>query len=243
KGLQKLRWYCQMCQKQCRDEINLFEHQWCNVSWDHVQVTLYAECYWHKVGLTLDVRYSYKHHRPLVTLTDFTKWLGREGYCTVDETPKGRYIQYINRSLSIVHAVLLHICLSAMIHPGLSLLCVFQMEEQQKKSVRSDNWIQANIVVKKAVITLSDYIDKYTAVVKMIDSGNKLKLDQSHLETVIPAPDRVLILNGQYKDTEVILEGVNEHKFSATGRMKGKTVEGVAYEDFSKLSSYSYQSA
>lgn len=24
KGLQKLRWYCQSCQKQCRDEVNLF---------------------------------------------------------------------------------------------------------------------------------------------------------------------------------------------------------------------------
>ena len=23
KGLQKLRWYCQMCQKQCRDEVSL----------------------------------------------------------------------------------------------------------------------------------------------------------------------------------------------------------------------------
>ena len=23
KGLQKLRWYCQMCQKQCRDEVNI----------------------------------------------------------------------------------------------------------------------------------------------------------------------------------------------------------------------------
>lgn len=23
KGLQKLRWYCQMCQKQCRDEVKL----------------------------------------------------------------------------------------------------------------------------------------------------------------------------------------------------------------------------
>lgn len=30
--------------------------------------------------------------------------------------------------------------------------------------------------------------DKYSAVVKMIDSGDKLKLDQTHLETVIPAP-------------------------------------------------------
>lgn len=23
KGLQKLRWYCQMCQKQCRDEVSI----------------------------------------------------------------------------------------------------------------------------------------------------------------------------------------------------------------------------
>lgn len=37
KGLQKLRWYCQMCQKQCRDEVSLRErvfhssvtHNWC----------------------------------------------------------------------------------------------------------------------------------------------------------------------------------------------------------------------
>ena len=26
KGLQKLRWYCQMCQKQCRDEVSLIEY-------------------------------------------------------------------------------------------------------------------------------------------------------------------------------------------------------------------------
>lgn len=25
KGLQKLRWYCQMCQKQCRDEVSSLE--------------------------------------------------------------------------------------------------------------------------------------------------------------------------------------------------------------------------
>ena len=27
KGLQKLRWYCQMCQKQCRDEVSLKFHK------------------------------------------------------------------------------------------------------------------------------------------------------------------------------------------------------------------------
>lgn len=32
--------------------------------------------------------------------------------------------------------------------------------------------------------------DKYGAVVKMVDSGDKLKLDQTHVETVIPAPGK-----------------------------------------------------
>lgn len=83
--------------------------------------------------------------------------------------------------------------------------------------------------------------DRYGAVVKLIDSGDKLKLDQNHLETVIPAPGeppfrrsiqvlqvrdakgvkrsagkRVLILNGPYRDTEALLEGIDEKNFSAT---------------------------
>lgn len=36
KGLQKLRWYCQMCQKQCRDEVSICEHVFyslVSVSW------------------------------------------------------------------------------------------------------------------------------------------------------------------------------------------------------------------
>lgn len=32
------------------------------------------------------------------TLTGFVKWLGREGYCEVDPTPKGWFIRYIDRS-------------------------------------------------------------------------------------------------------------------------------------------------
>ena len=36
--------------------------------------------------------------------------------------------------------------------------------------------------------------DRFTAVVKMLDSGEKLKLDQMHLETVLPALGMQLIL-------------------------------------------------
>ena len=31
------------------------------------------------------------------TLTEFVKYLGREGHCIVDETPKGWFIQWIDR--------------------------------------------------------------------------------------------------------------------------------------------------
>lgn len=40
------------------------------------------------------------------------------------------------------------------------------------------------------IFLLQEVRDKYTAVVKMIDSGDKLKLDQAHVETVIPAPGK-----------------------------------------------------
>ena len=36
-------------------------------------------------------------------------------------------------------------------------------------------------------VLLQEVKDLYTAVVKMLDTGDKLKVDQEHLETVIPA--------------------------------------------------------
>ncbi|KAK0144712.1 DNA/RNA-binding protein KIN17 [Merluccius polli] len=134
---------------------------------------------------------------------------------------------------------------------------IMEMEEKKKKkqqsaSVRTEYWLQPNIVVKivtkklgekyhKKKAVIQEVRDQYTAVVKLVISGDKLKLDQSHLETVIPAPGkRVMILNGEYRDTEALLEGIDEKNFSAmltldSGRLKGKRVEGIAYEDFSKM--------
>ncbi|CAI9578610.1 unnamed protein product [Staurois parvus] len=92
---------------------------------------------------------------------------------------------------------------------------------------------------KKAVV--KEVLDRYTAVVKLVDSGDKLKLDQTHLETVIPAPGKkVFVLNGGYKGNSGFLDSINEKSFSATiiidsGPLKGRKVEGLPYEDFSKL--------
>lgn len=371
KGLQKLRWYCQMCQKQCRDENGFKCH--C-MSESHQRQLLLAsedpnkfmdyfsdefksdflELLRRRFGTKRvhnnivyneyisDREHVHMNSTQWETLTDFTKWLGREGLCKVDETPKGWYVQYIDpesirrqeelakkkkhemddeersakfieeqvrrgrdgkepdetpvytelkreseeekvafnlgascsiagpsKSSSVLGASALKAAAAAASSSTKrkdtssdtrgekkkksALEEIIEMEEEKKKkqSVRTDYWLQPNIVVKvitkrlgeryhkkKAVVT--EVRDKYGAVVKMIDSGDKLKLDQNHVETVIPAPGKhVLILNGPYRDTEALLEGIDEKNFSATltldsGPQKGKRVD-VAYEDFSKM--------
>ena len=67
---------------------------------------------------------------------------------------------------------------------------------------------------KKAIVT--DVLDLYTGVVKLLDAGTVIKLDQAHLETVLPAIGKhVLILNGAYRGEQAILEEIDEKSFSA----------------------------
>ncbi|KAL4841992.1 hypothetical protein H8958_020485 [Nasalis larvatus] len=378
KGLQKLRWYCQMCQKQCRDEFrsppskkrhqkrfcsphrggdtaildartmpvtvissdltwllretgwlgfttlgirmalsvivcpNLIKRQLLLASENPQQFMDYFSEEFRNDFLELlrrrfgtkrvhnNIVYNeYISHREHIhmnatqweTLTDFTKWLGREGLCKVDETPKGWYIQYIDRDPETIRRQLelekkkkqdlddeekTAKFIEEQVRRGLegkeqysgtectednrkfsisetkeSAQSSAQSKEKKKKKSALDE-IMEEIIVK--IITkklgekyhkkkgiVKEVIDKYTAVVKMIDSGDKLKLDQTHLETVIPAPGkRILVLNGGYRGNEGTLESINEKTFSATivietGPLKGRRVEGIQYEDFSKL--------
>ncbi|XP_025908214.1 DNA/RNA-binding protein KIN17 isoform X2 [Nothoprocta perdicaria] len=370
KGLQKLRWYCQMCQKQCRDENGFKCH--C-MSESHQRQLLLAsenpqrflnyfstefrndflELLRRRFGTKRvhnNIVYNeYISHREHIhmnatqweTLTDFTKWLGREGFCKVDETPKGWYIQYIDRdpetirrqqelerkkkqdlddeektakfiekqvrrglegkeletpvytelsreseeekvAFNLNKGASTSIAASSktsVLGPNAlktvgevvkrkesshtsgqskekkkksALDEIMELEEEKKRTARTDYWLQPEIIVKivtkklgekyhKKKAVVKEVIDKYTAVVKMLDSGDKLKLDQTHLETVIPAPGKkVLVLNGGYRGNEGILESINEKSFSATitidsGPLKGRRVEGVLYEDISKL--------
>ncbi|XP_070610556.1 DNA/RNA-binding protein KIN17 isoform X2 [Erythrolamprus reginae] len=369
KGLQKLRWYCQMCQKQCRDENGFKCH--CMSESHQRQLLLasenpqqfmdyFSEEFRNDFLELLRRRFGTKRvhnnivyneyisHREHIhmnatqweTLTDFTKWLGREGLCKVDETPKGWYIQYIDRDPETIRRqqeqekkkkqdlddeektakfieqqvkrglegkdqeepvftelnreneeekVTFNLNKGAstsaaaaqpkgsMLKPSGALLPVkrkeppltskqikekkkkksaldeiIEFEEEKKKSTRTDYWLQPEIVVKiitkklgekyyKKKAVVKEVIDKYTAVVKLANSGDKLKLDQTHLETVIPAPGKkVLILNGGYRGNEATLLGINEKSFSTTvliesGALKGQQVDGIPYEDISKL--------
>jgi DNA/RNA-binding protein KIN17 len=75
---------------------------------------------------------------------------------------------------------------------------MMEQEASKEKFGRKDYWLAENIVVKVVTKSLGDkyykkkgyvkqVIDKYGAMVTMTDTGHTLKLDQSHLETVIPA--------------------------------------------------------
>ncbi|CAL8094947.1 unnamed protein product [Calicophoron daubneyi] len=126
KGLQKLRWYCQMCQKQCRDENGYKCHTMSESH--HRQMKLFAENGGKFIssfsseflkGYLDIVRRQFggkRVHANVVyqeyikdkehihmnatrwhTLTGLCMWLGKQGICKVDETEKGWFIEYIDR--------------------------------------------------------------------------------------------------------------------------------------------------
>eukprot|EP00457_Paulinella_chromatophora_P004995 gb/GEZN01005008.1/.p1 GENE.gb/GEZN01005008.1/~~gb/GEZN01005008.1/.p1 ORF type:complete len:411 (-),score=94.78 gb/GEZN01005008.1/:357-1589(-) len=127
KGLQKLRWYCEMCQKQCRDENGFKCHTTSEshqrqmmVFRDNPQQFMeefsvefeeqYMEILRRRGTTRVKANALYQEHvsdRAHVhmnstkwdTLTSFLTYLGKKGVAEVDCTPKGWYIKYIDRGL------------------------------------------------------------------------------------------------------------------------------------------------
>jgi DNA/RNA-binding protein KIN17 len=128
KGLQRLRWYCQVCEKQCRDE-NGFK---CHVqSEGHVRQmlivgesparhvanysrqfmgdflqllrTTHGEKRVHANHFYASQYIANKSHIHMnatrwKTLTEFITFLGHQGICRVENTEKGWYINWIDNS-------------------------------------------------------------------------------------------------------------------------------------------------
>lgn len=131
KGLQKLRWYCQMCQKQCRDENGFKCHM---MSESHQrQILLFADNskkYMDEFSYELSkefiqiLRRQFSSKRVLanrvyqeyiadrnhvhmnatrwVTLGGFVRYLGATGKCHIEETEKGWYITYIEKDADAI---------------------------------------------------------------------------------------------------------------------------------------------
>lgn len=127
KGLQKLKWYCQVCEKQCRDDNGFKCHM---MSESHLRQMLvvgesagkhisdYSQSFQREFLVLLSRRWGTKRVRAnqvyqeyiqdkdhlhmnstrWVSLTEFIKYLGRAGIVHVDETEKGFFISWIDNS-------------------------------------------------------------------------------------------------------------------------------------------------
>lgn len=84
-------------------------------------------------------------------------------------------------------------------------------------------------------------IDKFVGEVKLLESGDRLRIDQDELETVIPAVGgTVLILNGRGKGLLAEMLELDVDNYAAKvrvleGVLKGEKLKGAAYEDISKV--------
>src|SRR5690242_2731593 len=88
-------------------------------------------------------------------------------------------------------------------------------------------------------------VETFLAIVKMLDSGDRLKIDQDELETVIPQiGGTVKIVNGEYRGEVGTLLAVDQDKFAARvkitseGEHKGRET-WEEYEDICKLQTQS----
>lgn len=127
KGLQRLRWYCQVCQKQCRDEngfkchaqseahlrqmLVVGEHAGRHIAdfssqFQHDFVQLLSRRFGTKRVFANRVYQEFIQHKEhihmnatrWVTLTEFVKHLGRTGIAHVDETDEGWWVAWIDSS-------------------------------------------------------------------------------------------------------------------------------------------------
>ena len=128
-------------------------------------------------------------------------------------------------------------------------------EQERRKDAqgRTDYWLAPGIVVKVMNRKLSDgkyykqkgeveaVSDRYTAKVRMISSGDLVRLDQDDLETVIPAVGgRVRIVNGGYRGAAAKLTAIDVDNFCVQLRVEGgehggRVLDKVEYEDVCKL--------
>lgn len=127
KGLGRLRWYCQMCEKQCRDENGFKNHT--QSAGHQRQLSLFSEnptdfierfsdTFQTEFLVVLRRRYGtnmvsantvYQEYikdrdhlhmtaTKWTTLSDFAKEMGRNGYCRVEDREDGWWMSFVDRS-------------------------------------------------------------------------------------------------------------------------------------------------
>lgn len=128
---------------------------------------------------------------------------------------------------------------------------IIQQETKKKNYMRKDYWLLENIVVKVTTKTLGleylgkkgvviNVMDKYGCMVKLFEPKVKLKLDQNHVETVIPnVGGKVMVVNGMHAGREAELIKLNQDNFCVDIKLKsgpaiGKIITRLPFEDVCK---------
>jgi len=118
--------------------------------------------------------------------------------------------------------------------------------EEQVEETGSPPWLRKNIVVKIVAKSLGDKYYKRKGYVKEVvqdfiglvvlnDTGAILKVDQEHLETVIPQEGRdVVILAGKHRGLNAVLRTIDTDKFSGVLKLETGEKISLPYESFSK---------
>ncbi|CBZ51602.1 conserved hypothetical protein [Neospora caninum Liverpool] len=124
-GLQKLRWYCQMCEKQCRDENGFKCHRMSEGHQRMMQIfiqnpTKFMDDFSQEFerefmrlmrtrycrtrvlansvynNIVADRQHIHMNSTIWVTLSEFVQYLGSTNKCKIELTPKGWYVEYID---------------------------------------------------------------------------------------------------------------------------------------------------
>ena len=122
-----------------------------------------------------------------------------------------------------------------------------KVDGTKKSKEVKDYWLKKDIVVKIVTKSLGEkyykqkgyvkeVVDKYAAVVSL-NGGGRIKLDQDHLETVVPAiGKKVMVVNGRFRGELGSLKSLDVDNFCAEVILDedGECTK-LPYEHFSKL--------
>jgi len=120
---------------------------------------------------------------------------------------------------------------------------------------RVDHWLFPNLIVKilnkkllngrlyKQKGVVLHVHDRYVGEVRLLNDASSIivRIDQEELETVLPAPGKVVrVVNGPYRGELASLVAIDEAEYSArirleSGLLRGREVEKVEYEDICKI--------
>ena len=131
KGLQKLKFYCQMCNKQCRDENGFKCHLTSDSHLRNMKIfrdnaggimddfssefeNVFVETLRRRHGtqrmnannvyqeVIMDKNHVHMNSTKWASLSDFVQYMGKKGTCVVEETERGWYVTYIERDPALL---------------------------------------------------------------------------------------------------------------------------------------------